>query len=156
MKLVNESNGSWQYLLAQNEADLLRGLVKKFPFTEDSHVKISRTDMDSKAAEREKLLNESLAAHRKELQMLALNLLDGAKWKKSGRDCRFTLNSEAREILLQILNDIRIGCWHELGEPENLESKPTPISMKDLARRNLMDLAGYFERSLLEPAKSSL
>ena len=150
MKLVKKTNRSWQYLLSQNEADLLRGLVEKFPFTADSHAKISRTDMDSKATGREKLLNESLAEHRQELQKLALNLLAGKQWKKSGKDCRLTLNFEAREILLQILNDIRIGCWRELGEPEDLESKPTPASLKKLAHQNLMDLAGYFEHSLLE------
>ena len=155
MKLVKKTNRSWQYLLRPNEADLLRGLVKKFPFTEDRHAKISRTDMDSKATGREKLLNESLAEHRQELQKLALNLLNRQRWKKSGKDCRLTLNSEAREILLQILNDTRIGCWHELGEPEDLESKPARTSLRNLAHRNLMDLAGHFEHSLLEPAQSS-
>jgi len=156
MKLVKTTNRSWKYLLSQNEADLLQGLIRNFPFTEYRQAKISNTEVNPKAAERGKLLNESLAEHRNELRKLALNLLAGQQWKKSGKDCHLTLNSEAREILLQILNDIRIVCWHELGEPEDLESKPARTSLKNLAHRNLMDLAGYFEYSLLEPAQSSL
>ena len=156
MKLVNESKGVWQYLLNQNEADVLRGLAKKFPFTEDVHIHISKTDRDPKADEREKLLNESLAEHRKELKKLAVDLLRDEKWKQSEKGCILTLKSESREILLQILNDIRIGYWRKLGEPEALEFKTQKLSDQEQAYRNLMDLAGYFEQSLLELDKLSL
>jgi|CZKV01.1.fsa_nt_gi leucyl/phenylalanyl-tRNA--protein transferase len=150
MKLVNESKGGWQYLLNQNEADVLRGLVNKFPFTEDVHIHISKTDRDPRADEREKLLNESLAEHRKELKKLAVDLLAGEKWKQSEKGCILTLKSESREILLQILNDIRIGCWRKLGEPEDLDLLVPQTSGKNLAYRNLMELAGYFENSFLD------
>jgi hypothetical protein len=156
MKLVNESKGVWQYLLNQNEADVLRGLAKKFPFTEDVHIHISKTDRDPKADEREKLLNESLAEHRKELKKLAVDILAGEKWKQSEKGCILTLKSESREILLQILNDIRIGCWRKLGEPEAVELRTRPQSNQAQAYRNLMGLAGYFEQKLLELDKLSL
>ena len=70
MRLVAQSNERWQYHLNQNEADVLAGLVKKFPFTEISAAQISRTGRESKTTEREKLLDESLAEHRKELKKL--------------------------------------------------------------------------------------
>jgi hypothetical protein len=60
-----------------------------------------------------------------------------------------TLNPEEREILLQILNDIRVGCWHVLGEPEKLEPETPPMSQKELFLYNLMHLAGYFEVAFL-------
>jgi hypothetical protein len=151
MKLVKQSKGSWQYHLNQNEADILRGLVKKFPFTEMIRVKISGTDKTPEAAEREHLLNESLAEHRKELKKIAGNLLTADKFKPAEKGCLLTLNSESREILLQILNDIRVGCWRAVGEPEVLESQAPNCSMQELAYRNLMDLAGYFEQGLLAP-----
>lgn len=145
MKLVWQSNERWQYHLNHNEADILLGLVKKFPFTGMGPVQASKTDRDPKAAEREKLLAESLAEHRRELKKLALNLLGEDKWKKSGEDRFLTLNSESREVLLQVLNDIRVGCWHALGEPEDLDV-PTK---KGFGLRYLMELAGHFEMSLL-------
>jgi hypothetical protein len=60
-----------------------------------------------------------------------------------------TLTSESREILLQILNDIRLGCWHALGEPDDLETFGG--SQFPPGHRTLMDLAGYFEMNLLGP-----
>jgi len=151
MRLVRQSSEHWQYHLNQSEADILLGLVKKFPFTGMGPAQASKTDDCPKAVEREKLLAESLAEHRKELKKLALSLLRDDQWKKVGEDRLLTLNSESREVLLQVLNDIRVGCWRALGEPEELDV-PTK---KGLGFRYLMELAGYFEMSLLEPEEES-
>lgn len=151
MKLVAQSHESWQYHLNHREADILVGLVEKFPFTAPAPARISKTLEERKTKEREKLLNESLAEHRKELTKLAGTLLGNDQWKKSKTGRLLTLNPHSREVLLQILNDIRIGCWHALGMPEVLELDHAPASTKELGYRNLMDLAGYFEMSLLEP-----
>lgn len=149
MRLASQSGENWQYQLNQQEAEILLGLVRQFPFFAMGPVQISKTDEQAKAAEREKLLAESLAQHRAELKGLAVNLLGEDKWRKSGAGRLLTLNSEAREILLQILNDIRVGCWRGLGEPDPLEQPIT--SREQLAQRQLMDLAGYFEMNLLAP-----
>ncbi len=148
MKLASQAGENWQYQLTRQEADILLGLLKKFPLSEPGPAQMSKTDADAKAIEREKLLTESLAQHRRELKDLAANLLGQDKWKKTETGRLLTLNGEEREILLQILNDIRIGCWHALGEPDPLEQ---PITSKpQLAYRQLMELAGYFEMNLLE------
>ena len=149
MKRAGVQDGLWQYLLPQNEADVLAGLLKKLPFTQLDPVKISRTDPHPKAREREKLLNEALAEHRKELQRSAQNLVRPDKFKRQPDGLLLTLSPEERETLLQILNDIRVGCWRALGEPEELHTDQSPTSGHDLAYRNLMDLAGYFEGSLI-------
>ena len=151
MKLAKQKDGVWQYHLAQNEADVLVGLLKKFPFTKIDAVKISKTDKHPKAREREKLLNESLAEHRKELKKLALDLIRPDKLKLEEKGLLMTLSVEERETMLQVLNDIRVGSWRALGEPADLHSNIPHSSPKDLAYRSLMDLAGYFECSLLEP-----
>lgn len=149
MKLVKHSKGSWQFQLNQDETDVLLGLLKKFPFTEMDPVKISETNNGPEVVEREKLLNESLAEHRNELKKLAVNLGGPDKWKKSESGHLLTLDSGSREILLQILNDIRVGCWHALGEPESPESVPAHATIKELAYHNLMSMAGYFEMNLI-------
>jgi hypothetical protein len=149
MKLLRQSRNGWQYQLHANEATILRDLVRKFPFTPPDPARISRGVRDARTAEREELLAEALAGHRDELKRLAVDLLAEAHWKQSTRGQLLTLSGESREILLQILNDIRLGCWHALGEPETL--KPPPLTKQELGFRNLMDLAGYFESNLLEP-----
>jgi hypothetical protein len=151
MRLVRQLKGSWQYRLNQSEADILLGLVKRFPFTEMHPAKISRSDPSPQAFEREKLLLESLAEHRKKLQQQAASLLGGEKWKQAGKDHWLTLDAASREMLLQLLNDIRIGCWHAVGAPETLDLPTLHDSANNLGYRQLMELAGYFEMSLLEP-----
>ena len=149
MKLVKQSGGNWRYALRQNEFDLLCHLLNKFPFTEIVPAKISKTDADPKSFEREKLLNESMTEHRKELKRRAVNLTTGNKLKKVEKRYLLTLTAEDREIMLQILNDIRVGCWHALGEPESLELQKLDNSPQKLRCQNLMNLAGYFEHHLI-------
>jgi hypothetical protein len=149
MKLVKQSGGAWQYALNQNELELLAHLLKQFPFTENVPANISKTDKDSKSVEREKMLNESMAEHRKELKRQAVNLITGKKLKKRAKRHLLTLTAEDREILLQILNDIRVGCWHSLGKPERLELQKLDCAPQKLRYHSLMNLAGYFEHHLI-------
>ena len=151
MRLVSQSNEGWEYQLNRTEADILAGLVKQFPVAGLAAAQISKAGKEPETAEREKMLNESLAEHRKELTKLAVNLLAEEKWKRSEKGHLLTLDSHSREILLQILNDIRVGCWRALGEPEMLDAAPPRRSTKAATLRHLMDLAGYFEMNLLEP-----
>jgi hypothetical protein len=154
MKMARQNKDGWQYHLNQREAGCLRSLLQKFPITANVPARISRTDADPKTVEREKLLNESLAEHRKELKKQAANLLGAGKFKRGESGCLLTLNPEEREILLQILNDIRIGSWHVLGEPEELDPETSPQTVKDLVFYNLMNLAGYFEAAFLHAFSS--
>src|ERR1039458_3708032 len=149
MRLASKTRDGWRYQLNQREGDCLRSLLRQFPINANVQAKISKTDADPKSVEREKLLNESLAEHRKELRKQAMNLLAPVKFKRGEKGYQLTLNLEEREILLQILNDIRIGCWHALGEPEELEPKKPPQTEKELIFYNLMNLAGYFEVAFL-------
>jgi hypothetical protein len=149
MKLVAQVDGQWRYLLEPIEADILVNLVKQFPFTAPAPSAISRTDDGAAAEEREQLLAESLAEHRQQLQLQAATLLAGDKWRASGQRRLLTLEASEREFLLQLLNDIRVGSWQALGQPDGLSFQPTTEAQR--TSQNLMDLAGYFEMNLLEP-----
>jgi hypothetical protein len=154
MKLLKQSEAGWKYELNQNEGILLRTLVKEFPLTAATDVKIARTGADARSAERERLLNESLAQHRLEVKKQAGKLL--AANLKAGKDgWRLSVSANEREVLLQLLNDIRVESWHALGEPENLDTLPAPPSEADLRHYNLMQLAGFFEWKMLEASQKS-
>jgi hypothetical protein len=156
MKLVRHNKDGRAYQLNQKEADCLRSLLQQFPITANVPAQISRTDADPETVEREKLLNESLAEHRKELKQQATNLLAAKKFKKVEKGYWLTLNLEEHEILLQILNDIRVGSWRVLGEPEDLEPETLPPSERELVFYTLMELAGYFEAALLHAVNGDL
>jgi len=156
MKLIRQIRGGREYRLNQNEADCLRSLLQQFPITADVSATISKTGADPETVEREKLLNESLAGHRKELKKQAMKLLAAEKFKKVENVYWLTLNPEEHEILLQILNDIRVGSWRVLGEPEDLDRKPPLESEKELAFYKMMNLAGHFEAALLHPVSGDI
>jgi len=151
MNLTGQSGEGWHYQLRQNEANILKGLIQQFPFTAPAPARSSKSAADPAAVERDKLLNESLAEHRQELKKIALTLLREELWQPGKTGPVLTLDAAGREILLQLLNDIRLGAWHALGEPEGLDPEPLVPTMQAFAWRNLMDLAGYFEMQLLEP-----
>jgi hypothetical protein len=148
MRLLTQSKSGWRYQLSRAEAQTLRSLIKLFPTTANVAVRITHTDTDPKAAEREKLLNDSLAEHREELQRRAQHLIDGDRLKLLGDRYVLNLGLDDREILLQILNDIRVAAWRALGQPEDLDPPPNP-SESERAHHSLMNLAGYFECTLL-------
>lgn len=150
MKLVKQVQNHWHYQLTLQEAESLRAVVDCFPATALSSTPISRTDNTPAAVEREKLLNESLAEHRKQLKRKAGTLVGADRFKAHKTHQIFQVDSEDREILLQILNDIRIESWRILGEPEELEIDPHNLEIPKLRYYHLMHLAGYFEHHLLE------
>ena len=149
MKQVGQKGQIWQYTLNPVEADMLASLLKQFPLTSDFPAKISKSDTDPKSAEREKLLNESLAEHRKELKKRAVNLVTSEKLRPIENGRMLTLSAEERENMLQILNDIRIGAWRALGKPETMESPIAKDSTPAQAYHHLMNLAGYFVHHLV-------
>ena len=148
MRLLTQGKGGWRYQLSRAEAQALRSLLRLFPTTATVAVRITHTDTDPKAVEREKLLNDSLAQHREELRRKAQHLIGGDRLKVWGDRYVLSLGLDDREVLLQILNDIRVESWRALDQPEDLDPLPNP-SESERVHHTRMSLAGYFECMLL-------
>ena len=148
MRLLTHSKSGWRYQLSRVEAQALRSLIKLFPTTAHVAVRITQTDTDPKAAEREKLLNESLAEHREELRRKAQHLMSGDRLRLQHDRYVLGIGLDDREILLQILNDIRVESWRALGQPDDLDP-PANLSQDEQVHHNRMSLAGYFECNFL-------
>lgn len=150
MKFVKITPEGAQFFLQPSELQLLHSLLKQFPFTETQPTRISRGEADPQMAEREKLLKESLAEHRKELKNSARRLLALEKLRPWKKGHLWTLTLPEREIFLQIMNDIRVGCWYALGQPGELDAGPgAKLSPQEFTWRSLMHMAGYFEHYLI-------
>lgn len=63
---------------------------------------------------------------------------------------RFSVAGEDLEWLLQVLNEIRVGCWVGLGRPDLDESEYADLSEDQLKYRAAMDLSAHFEMAILE------
>lgn len=149
MKLLRQLADGWEYELNRQEALCLRSLIQQFPLTPATAARITRTESGDNVDEREKMLNESLAEHRAELGRTARSFLTAGQLTACQDGWRLRLNVAEREILLQLLNDIRVGAWRALGELESLEAIPVPAPNAGPNFRALMHLAGFFEFELL-------
>jgi len=157
MKLRKQAPDHWEYDLTQQEMMCLRMLIQTFPVaavTPNTGSPISRNECSKQSDERQRLLNDSLAGHRNELKRKAGIFLTSGKFKAERGGWCLRVTAEERELLLQILNDIRLGSWRTLGEPANIETGPVPTAEKELSLYNLMQLAGFFEAELLQPDES--
>ena len=148
MRMLAHHERGWQYRLSQGEAHALRRLIGLFPSGASAAARITRTVTDPKAAEREKLLNASLIEHREELRRKAQHLIGGQRLKIKRDRYVWSIDLDDREVLLQILNDIRVESWRALGQPEDLD-RPTNPSESQQVHYDRMSLAGYFECNLL-------
>ena len=149
MKLAKQTKRGFQYELDGEDAESLRFLVKQFPITAFSPANISKTDSGSNTEEREKLINESLRAHRTELKRKARTLVTREKFKRSDGKQFYRISLRARETMLQILNDIRVESWRILGEPEDPEASVFRLTGDKFKYYHFMRLAGYFEYHFL-------
>jgi hypothetical protein len=149
MKLAKQTKRGFQYELDGEDAESLRFLIRQFPITAFHPTNISKTDSGSNAEEREKLINESLHAHRTELKRKARKLVMREKFKRSDGKQFYRISLQSRETMLQILNDIRVESWRILGEPEDPEASVFRLTGDKFKYYHYMRLAGYFEYHFL-------
>jgi len=154
MKLVKLTSADAQYFLNSTELMVLRSLLRKFPFTPRFPARVTRRRGDPQTAERKKLLNQALAEHRRQLKASARNLLADEKIHSQDNGHLLTLTSEDRETLLQVLNDIRVGCWHALGKPEAPQPHTAALSNQEIKWHGLMHFTAHFEAYLVEDGEA--
>ncbi len=153
MRQLRPRDNRLLYRLEAREAVHLKQLLAHFPFTPPPPSEVTKTDSRAEVQEREELLAESLREHRRQLKRLA-HALTGPEHLMELKSCwRLALSPAEREFLLQILNDIRVGCWEGLGRPEPLPCLKGGLEPREYALISLMHIAGAFEHHLLEAAE---
>jgi hypothetical protein len=75
-------------------------------------------------------------------------LNEPTRFRETDAGLRFTLTASEMEWLLQVLNDVRVGSWLALGEPEELEIPE--VNRTNAPYLLAMESAGYFESALLD------
>ena len=121
MKLVSRELGRLVFRLNSREYDALRAAValrshltrRRRPLTGDTAV-----SGPLRGAEED--LDEALKAHRDELTTsVDVLLTDSVRCALQPRGVRLlTLDTEDANLLLQVLNDLRVGAWERLGCPD--------------------------------------
>ena len=147
MNLKRTGKTSLVFEMNEPEQEVLLETLQLYPLVPATHHRLSKAAA-TQSEENQRLLEESLAQqraeNRKELDAL---LNDPVRFKKVGKNFKLRLKATELEWLLQIFNDIRVGCWLMLGEPD--EDKPPTITPENVRYGFAMEVCGMFQSALL-------
>jgi len=148
MKLVRATETRLIFRLGQHETRLLPQILKLYPCVPPAHHVLSRSGREPDREANQQLLDEALAEQRAENKQQVLALLaDRRRFARTQSGSRLSLPPAEAEWLLQVLNDIRVGSWINLGSPEENAPELNDDTAPDFMA---MEIAGYFQAQLLE------
>lgn len=148
MKLVRAGKSGHVLHLGRREKQLLLETIKLYPLVPAAHHSLSKDGKGPAADDNQRLLEEALADQRRENRRQVLAMLsEPQRFIETKSGFELALAPEQIEWLLQVLNDVRVGSWLALGEPEQGEA---PELTEENAKYLLaMELCGLFESVLL-------
>jgi hypothetical protein len=148
VKLLRASKSGQVFHLGRREQQLLLETIRLYPLVPASHHRLSKDGQGPDADENQRLLEAALVEQRQENRRQVLAMLnDPERFRETKSGFELTLTSPQIEWLLQVLNDVRVGSWLALGEPEPGE---VPAVTKENANYLLaLELCGIFESGLL-------
>jgi hypothetical protein len=148
VKLLRSDKRGFVFHLGEREKHLLLETLQLYPLIPASHHRIARNRDTPADDERQRLLEEALAEHRREnRRQLQAMLNETHRFRETEAGFQLNLSAPQIEWLLQVLNDIRVGSWLALGEPEQGEE---PVPDKNNAHCLLaLEVCGLFESGLL-------
>ena len=151
MKVLRSADQGYVLQFERREQRLLLGLLQLYPLIPASYHRLSRTTDPERMAAGQKLLDEALATQKAENQGRLFALLKASgRLKLEAGGCRITLGADEVDWFLQILNDIRVGCWLKLGCPEpNQESRPE-LTEDNVHYYVAMEFCGMVQSLLLQ------
>lgn len=149
MKLLESDGNKFVFHLDRDERAVLTELLSRYPLIPETHQRLTRSG-DSVSEDNQEMLREALAEQRKEnKRQLDTMLAEPDRFKRVKSGFHLTLSGEQIEWLLQVVNDIRVGSWILLGEPDETHGGEMVLSEQNLQYFWSMELAGQFEAFLL-------
>lgn len=138
--------------ISPHEKDILDGAIRRYPLTSVNYSRARNPSPGKPPPESsEQLLEEALAEQKSQIKKSVEAFWnDPGHVRQSNSGYQLALSAEQIELLLQVLNEIRVGCWTRLGSPEDLARYVIPVEEGCLEDYLGMELCGLFENLLLE------
>jgi len=151
MKLLEADGDRFSFYLTPTERAVLVELLEAYPCVPPAHARHrALTPETPDGASIQQLLDEALAEQRQATRrQIRQWIRQPDTLQRHGHGWKLQLRPGEVEMLLQVLNDVRVGSWIALGSPDPLprEMPRDPDRAHALAT---MELAGWFEMSLLQ------
>lgn len=151
MTLVESTEHAVVFEVHPREQQLLTYLLCVYPVVPQTYQAGSAKAGAEHADECERLLQEALSTQREaNKRQLEQWLAAPERFVKAKNGARFTLERTEAEWFLQVLNDVRVGNWLLLGEPESGQIDEENLKLEQRRMYLAMEMAGYFQMNLLE------
>lgn len=152
MNLVRVQDDRYTFQLGPRDRALLADVLRQFPSIPPGYHRLSRSPNPAADAGGQALLEEFIAAEKKQhkgrIDRLLKTLERSAPAPSGPRT--LTLEREDLEWLLQVLNDVRVGSWIRLGCPDNEDDDRPRLAKAQVPTLVTLEVAGYFECAILD------
>ena len=149
MKLETADNSNLVFHLGKREKVALCQLLDRYPLIPESyHLTGQWSAGDNHASQR--LIEEALVEQRQENRRQLQSLLNSPeRFISAGSGWQLTLSRAEADWLLQVLNDVRVGSWIQLGSPDPKTKKRLRLTADSASLFWSMELCGHFQTVLL-------
>jgi hypothetical protein len=150
LKLVKQADTSFTFHIGKRERDLFIALLLRYPVLSSAHFNKRQPEQGSGLASDDSLLAEALGDQQKESRKHLEEWLKAeGRFQETDPGFNFTLSSAEVEWILQVLNDIRVGSWVALGEPDGKTPISEPLTENTMQLAWALEMAGHFQHIFL-------
>ena len=154
MKVIKREETHCSFLIGKREREMLFSLLQRYPVVLSAHFKSRNPPKSEEAKNNQELLEDALAEQQKETRkQLEQMLAETGRFVEHEFGYTFRLSHSEIEWMLQMLNDVRIGSWIQLGEPNPDSPNTPPLNEQTVMLAWAMEIAAFFQSSLLEATK---
>lgn len=155
MKLLQRTETGYTFLIGKRERELLFALLGRYPVLGSTHFRTRGGKVEKEPDANQTLLEEALAEQQRENRRHLEEILNQpGRFHEDELGYKFSLSPSEVEWLLQVLNDIRVGSWVQLGEPDISVRHLPELNEQNVQLAWALEMAGLFEHSLIEAASS--
>lgn len=150
MKFLQFSRQRYQFLLAPEERVALVQLLQNYPLIPAGYHRPSVAGDPDQPSTTGEVLREALEFQREENRDALKQLLASpGRFKRDENGYRLNLKRAEIEWLLQVINDIRVGCWLALGQPDEGSMPEFEVTEKNAPMVFALETCGHLQMLLI-------
>ncbi|MBI4662298.1 MAG: hypothetical protein HY735_26050 [Verrucomicrobia bacterium] len=150
MHFIKSAGEDLVFRFGKREKRLFLDVLKLYPVIPSSHHRVTKSDNIPQGESCQRLLEEALAEQKAENQRKLQQMLnEEGRFTEVKTVFQFRINPHETEWLLQILNDVRVGSWLILGQPDQRSRKAMEWTEENIRHLAAMEACEYFEWVLL-------
>jgi len=153
MKCIRKGDGRFDMALDEEEWQALKNVLIQYPKTPaDHHSLMSKDDQDPDLRESDDWLKESGSQHQGERKQQVKAWIESIHPVEGDGKTEYKIecNPDRADWLIEILNDIRVGCWLSLDCPTPDDLADGEWKREDWPTMWAMEISGMFQSVILK------